>query len=393
MLRTRRGLDLSEIAERTRFPLDTLAAAETGPELPSLPALSAYLRGCGEPLTSWEDRWRRLASGTVPAGGDLPVRNAGTSPLASAGAAVAGAAVAGTGVPVQPPSPGKPAVPAQPAYTIKRLGHRRAQRPAIFSRGYATVAAGAAVALLAVGGAVLLAANRMPAHRAPAVAAASPTPTSPVSTVSPPAQRTPSAGLVPMPRKRSGARGPLAWLEMAGVGCPHDQDDGVVLVDAPTGPGWTVAGGGWTGNGCDGSAVWTMNPNGNQPVSSALTWKFSPTTGVSHCTLAVFVPTRNALGTGNYAIFTGDPGPQSITTIPVDQAANAGQWITLGRYPVSGTSLEIQLTPATGTPGPPGPPGPAGQPGPPGLGRHHVTGVAPGYHAAIAASAASAHCA
>jgi hypothetical protein len=56
MLRARRGLDLGEIAERTRFPLDMLTAAETGPELPPLPALSAYLRGCGEPLTPWEDR-------------------------------------------------------------------------------------------------------------------------------------------------------------------------------------------------------------------------------------------------------------------------------------------------------------------------------------------------
>jgi helix-turn-helix protein len=390
-LRARRGLDLSEIAERTRFPLDTLAAAETGPELPSLPALSAYLRGCGEALTSWEDRWRRLASGTIPAGDDLPVRNAGTSPLASAGAAVTDA-----GVPVQPPSPGKPAIPAQPAYTIKRLGHRRTGRwPAAFSRRYVAVTAGASAALLAVGGAALLVANQMSGHRATAVAGASPTPTSSVPGIGPSAQRAPFA---PMPHRRSHTRGPLPWLEVAGVGCPRAQDDGVVLGNAPAGPGWAAAGGGWTGNGCDGSAVWTMNPNGNQPISSTLTWEFSPASGASHCTLAVFVPTWNAFGTGDYAIFTGNlPEAQNIATIPVNQAASAGQWITLGRYPLSGTSLEIQLAPATGTPGPPGPAGPPGPPGPgalgPGpLGRNHVTGVAPGYHAAIAASAASARC-
>ena len=108
-LRARRGLSLAEIAERTQFPADTLAAVESGPEVPPLPALEAYLRGCGEPLATWEDRWRQLDQGTaavVASDGDLPVREAGTSPLASAGAALAGAAAAGGA-----------------AYTIKRLGN------------------------------------------------------------------------------------------------------------------------------------------------------------------------------------------------------------------------------------------------------------------------------
>lgn len=271
-LRERHGLDLREIAERTRFPADALAAAETGPELPELPTLSAYLRGCGEPLTSWEDRWRRLAASLTRA-------------------------------------------------------------------------------------------------------------------ASPPAQRAPSAGLAPAHRKHPHAPGAgcsKACLEVAGVGCPHDQDDGVVLGDSPTGPGWAAAGGGWAGNGCDGSAVWTMNPNGNQPTSSALTWEFSPDRGASQCTLAVFVPTQNALGTGDYAILTGNPAePRNIAMIPVSQAVSAGQWITLGRYPVSGTSVEIQVAPAADT---------AGMPGPGAHGRNHVADVAPGYHAAIAASAASVRC-
>jgi hypothetical protein len=127
-----------------------------------------------------------------------------------------------------------------------------------------------------------------------------------------------------------------------------------------------------------------MNPNGNQPVSSTLTWKFSLAPAVSQCTLAVFVPTQNALGTADYAIFTGNPAePRNIAMIPVSQAASAGQWITLGRYPVSGISVKIQVAPSTGS---------AGTPGPGAHGRNHVTGVAPGHHAAIAASAASARC-
>ena len=171
-------------------------------------------------------------------------------------------------------------------------------------------------------------------------------------------------------------------MQVAGIGCPRGN---VVVADAPTGPGWTASDGGWTGDGCDGSAVWTMDPNGNQPVPSALTWKFGLTTGVSHCTLAVFVPTRNALGVGQYAVFT-DAGTAvaDIALVAVSQAAVAGQWVTLGSYPVRGTSLEIQVAPAAGT---------TGAPGPGAHGRNHVTGQGPGQNSAIAASAARAACA
>ena len=52
-LRARRGLTLADIAGRTQFPVVSLAAVESGPEVPPLPALEAYLRGCGEPLAAW----------------------------------------------------------------------------------------------------------------------------------------------------------------------------------------------------------------------------------------------------------------------------------------------------------------------------------------------------
>ena len=129
-----------------------------------------------------------------------------------------------------------------------------------------------------------------------------------------------------------------------------------------------------------------MDPNGNQASPSALTWFFDPGAGGSHCTLAVFVPTQNALGLGVYAIYSGT---RNLGAVSVDQAANAGRWVRLGSYPATGTSLEIQLVPAIATltaSGPghkgngPGRPAPAGHP-------------APGHNAAVAASAASANCA
>ena len=214
-------------------------------------------------------------------------------------------------------------------------------------------------------------------------------------------------------RGRSRPAGP--GLAVAGVGCPDRQGDGISLAAATTGPAWTAAGGGWTGNGCDGSSVWTMDPNGNQASPSTLTWFFHPGARASACRLAVFVPTQNALGVASYAI---SAGAVSLGSVSIDQAARAGQWVTLGSYPVAGGPLDIKLLPGTATltaagPGSGGNGGSAGQgtgKGDAGGGQgdsagHGQSASAPGHatptpaarpatghNAAVAASAASASC-
>lgn len=156
--------------------------------------------------------------------------------------------------------------------------------------------------------------------------------------------------------------------EVVGVGCPGHGEQAVTLDNAPAGPGWVRAGGGWTGDGCDGSTLWTMDPNRHQPAPSTLTWVLSPMPGASLCTLAVFVPTQNALGVSQYTVSDGPPAPgRALAVVPVSQAAEAGQWLTLGTFPVSGAPLEITAAPAPGAAG-------------------------PGHHGAIAASAARARC-
>lgn len=132
--------------------------------------------------------------------------------------------------------------------------------------------------------------------------------------------------------------------EVAGPGCPGSENDGVSLAAASTGPGWATAGGGWTGNGCDGSSVWTMDPDGTSP--STLSWFFYPSMRASACQLAVFVPSQNALGVGSYQV---SAGPASLGTVSVDQAGSAGQWVTLGSYPAAGGMLTVQLQPGTAT--------------------------------------------
>jgi hypothetical protein len=85
-LRDGAGLGHAELAARAHFPYDSIRAAEVGPELPDLPVLCAYVRGCGGTTEEWEERWRSLTSSP-----SLPVsaaRDAGRSDAATAGARI-----------------------------------------------------------------------------------------------------------------------------------------------------------------------------------------------------------------------------------------------------------------------------------------------------------------
>jgi hypothetical protein len=84
-LRDAAAIGYDELAARAHFPSDILKEAEHGSDLPGLPILTAYVRACDGDVIEWEERWRRLAS-EVPEDPDLPVRPAGASPAAVAGA-------------------------------------------------------------------------------------------------------------------------------------------------------------------------------------------------------------------------------------------------------------------------------------------------------------------
>jgi hypothetical protein len=86
-LRESAALDLEELSARAHYPGDILKEAESGPDLPSLPLLAAYVRACGDDVAEWEERWRRVADAAGSDSG-LPVRPAGASPAAKAGARV-----------------------------------------------------------------------------------------------------------------------------------------------------------------------------------------------------------------------------------------------------------------------------------------------------------------
>jgi hypothetical protein len=91
-LRNGAGLGHAELAARAHYPCDAMLAAEAGPALPDLPVLSAYVRGCGGPVTEWEERWRTLTRS--PALTLLPTRDAGCSDAAAAGARIGSVSLA-----------------------------------------------------------------------------------------------------------------------------------------------------------------------------------------------------------------------------------------------------------------------------------------------------------
>jgi hypothetical protein len=84
-LRDSAAIGHDEMAARAHYPSDILKEAENGPSLPGLPILAAYVRACEGDVLDWEERWRRL-NPEVPDDPDLPVRPAGASPAAVAGA-------------------------------------------------------------------------------------------------------------------------------------------------------------------------------------------------------------------------------------------------------------------------------------------------------------------
>src|SRR5260370_17356175 len=98
-LRDTAALEFDELAARAHYPSDVLKEAESGPALPTLPILAAYVRACDADVPEWEERWRRLGF-EVDADPSLPVRAAGTSPAAVPGARA--------GAPLAPPPPSAP---------------------------------------------------------------------------------------------------------------------------------------------------------------------------------------------------------------------------------------------------------------------------------------------
>jgi hypothetical protein len=271
---------------------------------------------------------------------------------------------------------GQPSQGGQLQLTITRLGSRHRFRPRL-RRGRAAAALGAAVlGAAALAGIVAMLLAR-PAGHGPGQAGTLPAPrtsvspgqgaqsgegtqpgqgaqpgqgTKPGQGISPTGKATPSpvAATTPPAPAPSASRPahPVALItQITGIGCPGRLGHGITLDATLIGFGWATAGGGWTGNGCNGSSAWTVGTY-SLTGPSTLTWAFSPAAGTSHCTLAVYVPSQNATGDAQYTI-AGSSG--TLATVLVNQAPSAGRWVTLGTYPVAGPAMTVRFGPAPST--------------------------------------------
>jgi hypothetical protein len=126
-LRDSAAIGYDELAARAHYPSDVLKEAENGPALPGLPILTAYVRACEGDVLDWEERWRRL-NPDVPDDPDLPVRPAGASPAAQAGARA--------GVGVAPPDvydPERIKAALRGGHARKEHGGRRTSDPGVLA--------------------------------------------------------------------------------------------------------------------------------------------------------------------------------------------------------------------------------------------------------------------
>jgi transcriptional regulator with XRE-family HTH domain len=308
-LREARGLSIDELAALTHYPAETLAAAESGPARPDLPVVEAYVRACGGDPGPWEDRWRALYD-EPDYGWFTPVPRSLTRPaLAAAATLVVIAAAAGAVVVLRPASR-----PTAASHSNVTTNSHLSPPPAAPSQ------------------------QSVPSTR-PSVTARPSATTQPSATQSSPTRS--SAAQPGATHSAAAQPSPASDVtQVTGVGCPQGTSDGVTLDNAASGPGWTQsASGGWTENGCDGDSVSTTDHSGEAP--SVLTWFFAPGS-TRTCTLAVFIPTQNAIGVAGYTV---ESGTTDLATITVDQSSVAGQWVTLGDYPVSGSPVDIRLSP------------------------------------------------
>src|SRR5580704_3876225 len=126
-LREAAAVGYDELAARAHYPSDILKEAENGPGLPTLPILAAYVRACDGDVLEWEERWRRVAN-EIAGDPGLPVRPAGASPAAQAGARA--------GVGVAPPDvydPERIKAALRGGHARKEHGGRRTSDPGVLA--------------------------------------------------------------------------------------------------------------------------------------------------------------------------------------------------------------------------------------------------------------------
>jgi hypothetical protein len=120
-------------------------------------------------------------------------------------------------------------------------------------------------------------------------------------------------------------------------------------VSGRTGDWYTVAKGGWIGDGCHGTfeaIPMTGDPAKDDPDQFAVWW-FTPTKGLTRCDIQVLHPLPDrrqdaAATAAQYYVLAGRNGAR-LAGFVVDQSAAPGTWVDVGEFPVSQNGIAVQL--------------------------------------------------
>jgi hypothetical protein len=145
------------------------------------------------------------------------------------------------------------------------------------------------------------------------------------------------------------AGAPTSYAAVAGWDCVAAGDHGFEA-QGRTSAWQTVALGGWSRDGCHGTfetIPMTGNATADDPQQTAQWW-FTPGSGVSHCSVGVYVPASDpaqdaGASAAHYSVLAGRGGT-SYADFTVDQSANRGRWVSAGTFPVAGNGLAVQVT-------------------------------------------------
>jgi hypothetical protein len=109
----------------------------------------------------------------------------------------------------------------------------------------------------------------------------------------------------------------------------------------------TVARGGWAQDGCRGSfvAIPMSGDATKDDQGQRATWWFAPGQGFTTCDVTVYVPASDQYSGARTAQYFALAGPAGsiIAQFTVDQSAQAGRWVMVGRFALGQNGLGIAL--------------------------------------------------
>jgi len=149
------------------------------------------------------------------------------------------------------------------------------------------------------------------------------------------------------PAPPPGASAP-PYTAVTGWDCGGGADRGFD-VHGRTSDWYTVARGGWAGDGCHGTfeAIPMSGDKAKDDPDQFAVWWFKPGTGLNHCAVMVFRPEPlrrqdSAAIAAQYYVLAGRDGAR-LGGFVLDQSADPGSWAEVGTFPVSQNGIAVQL--------------------------------------------------